>query len=55
MGNLEHFRVLYLRAFEGCKPRIVVTALKLYGLFCAIFLVMAVYAFVYRMLTGFEF
>ncbi len=55
MGTLLHFKNLYFQAFENCKPEIIVVLLKGYSLFCALMLTMAVYAFLYRAFTGFEF
>lgn len=55
METLSHFRNLYVEAFEGCKPQILVIFLKVYSVFCALMLFMAVYAFMDRALNGFEF
>lgn len=55
MGTLSHFRNLYTEAFEDCKPELVVLLLKVYSVFCALMLFMAVYAFMDRALNGFEF
>ncbi len=55
MGTLSHYKNIYLEAFEGCKPEILVIFLKVYSVFCALMLFMAVYAFMYRALNGFEF
>ena len=55
MGTLSHFRKLYVEAFDDCKPEILVYLLKIYSFFCALMLGMAVYAFLYRAFTGFEF
>ncbi|MGI9546433.1 MAG: DUF6747 family protein [Flavobacteriaceae bacterium] len=55
MGTLLHFKQLYVNAFDDCKPEILVYLLKVYSFFCALMLVMAVYAFLYRAFTGFEF
>lgn len=55
MGTLTNFKNLYLHAFEDCKPSYVVYILKGYSFFCALMLSMALYAFFFRMLTGFEF
>ncbi len=55
MGTLSHFRNLYMEAFEDCKPELVVLLLKVYSVFCALMLFMAVYAFMDRALNGFEF
>ncbi|WP_317131646.1 DUF6747 family protein [Pareuzebyella sediminis] len=55
MGTLSHFKNLYFEAFENCKPQFVVVLLKAYSVFCALMLFMAVYAFMYRALHGFEF
>lgn len=55
MGTLLHFKQVYLAAFENCKPEIVVILLKAYSVFCLIMLSMAIYAFLFRMFTGFEF
>jgi len=55
MGTITHFRALYMQAFENCKPEILVVILKAYSVFCALMLFMALYAFVYRAVNGFEF
>ncbi|WP_420602531.1 DUF6747 family protein [Flagellimonas sp.] len=55
MGTLLHFRSLYTEAFDNCKPSFVVVLLKGYAIFCGILLSMAVYAFLYRAFTGFDF
>ncbi|MCL6268297.1 DUF6747 family protein [Flagellimonas myxillae] len=55
MGTLLHFKQLYLEAFNDCKPSYVVLFLKGYTIFCGILLAMAFYAFMYRILTGFDF
>ncbi|MGC1516801.1 MAG: DUF6747 family protein [Maribacter sp.] len=55
MGTITHFRNLYIEAFENCKPDILVAILKVYSVFCALMLFMAMYAFVYRAVNGFEF
>ena len=55
MGTLIHFKNLYLHAFQDCKPVYVVYILKAYSLFCAMMLFMALYAFLFRAFTGFEF
>lgn len=55
MGTLLHFKDLYLHAFDGCKPSFLVVLLKGYSVFCALMLTMALYAFIYRAVTGFDF
>jgi len=55
MGTLLHFKDLYVEAFDNCKPSFVVYFLKGYSIFCAVMLFMALYAFMYRAFTGFEF
>ncbi len=55
MGTLLHFKNIYTQAFENCKPDIVVMILKVYSVFCVLMLSMAVYAFMYRAFTGFDF
>ena len=55
MGTITHLRKLYIEAFDNCKPDILVAILKVYAVFCALMLVMAMYAFVYRAVNGFEF
>ena len=55
MGTLLHFKNIYLEAFENCKPEFVVILLKAYSVFCVLMFFMAVYAFMYRALTGFNF
>ncbi|SDE05053.1 hypothetical protein SAMN05421636_10360 [Pricia antarctica] len=55
MGTLSHFRTIYIQAFKGCKPEILVVLLKVYSVFCALMLFLAVYAFMDRALNGFDF
>ena len=55
MGTLSHFKNLYVDAFANCKPEILVIVLKAYSVFSAIMLLLAMYAFTYRVLNGFEF
>ena len=55
MGTLTHLRSLYSSAFQNCKPEFLVIVLKGYSAFCAIMISMALYAFIYRAFTGFEF
>ncbi|UJH68155.1 DUF6747 family protein [Allomuricauda sp. SCSIO 65647] len=55
MGTFLHFKNLYVQAFDNCKPEVLVILLKAYSIFCAIMLSMAVYAFLYRAFTGFDF
>lgn len=55
MGTLLHFKKLYFEAFDDCKPSYLVLFLKGYAIFCAILLSMALYAFMFRVLTGFDF
>lgn len=55
MGTLIHFKNLYVEAFANCKPEIVVIFLKAYSVFCAGMLLLAFYAFTYRVFNGFEF
>ena len=55
MGTLNHFKDLYVHAFENCRPTYVVYILEAYSLFCAVMLSMALYAFLFRVFTGFEF
>ncbi|WP_343487726.1 DUF6747 family protein [Allomuricauda sp. d1] len=55
MGTLLHFKNLYVQAFSNCKPEIVVLLLKVYSVFCALMLSMAIYAFIYRVFTGFDY
>ncbi|WP_175288738.1 DUF6747 family protein [Flagellimonas eckloniae] len=55
MGTLLHFKNIYTEAFDDCKPGFVVTLLKAYTIFCGILLSMALYAFLYRVFTGFDF
>lgn len=55
MGTLEHFRNLYVEAFDNCRPQFAVIFLKAYSVFCALMLIMAVYAFTDRAINGFEF
>ncbi|MEJ2163619.1 MAG: hypothetical protein P8X60_10015 [Robiginitalea sp.] len=55
MGTLTHIKNLYIHAFDDCKPTYLVYFLKAYSLFCALMLSMALYAFIYRAFTGFEF
>lgn len=55
MGTLSHFKNMYLDAFDNCKPEYLVVALKIYSVFSALMIFMAVYALLYRAFTGFEF
>jgi len=55
MGTLLHFRNIYQQAFENCHPNIAVILLKIYSVFCGAMLAFAIYAFLYRAFTGFEF
>lgn len=55
MGTLAHFKNLYVEAFDNCKPEFIVLLLKAYSVFSAIMILMAVYAFTYRVVNGFEF
>jgi len=55
MGTITHFKNLYLQAFENCKPEILVIILKVYSVFCALMICMALYAFVFRAANGFDF
>ncbi|MEA1786702.1 DUF6747 family protein [Arenibacter sp. GZD96] len=55
MGSILHFKNIYAEAFDDCKPQIVVVFLKIYAVFCAVMLFMALYAFLYRAFTGFNF
>lgn len=55
MGTLVHFKHIYLEAFENCKPEIAVFLLKIYSVFCLVMLSMTLYAFLYRVFTGFNF
>ncbi len=55
MGTLVHFKNLYTEAFENCRPAIAVVILKVYSVFCALMLMMAVYALTERAINGFEF
>jgi hypothetical protein len=55
MGTLVHFKNLYLEAFENCKPAFLVVLLKLYSIFSIVMISMALYAFMYRAINGFEF
>lgn len=55
MGTLAHFKNLYVEAFDNCKPEIIVLLLKAYSVFSAVMILMAVYAFTYRVVNGFEF
>ncbi len=55
MGALLHFKNLYAQAFEDCKPEIVVVVLKIYSVFCALMIFMAIYALSDRALNGWDF
>lgn len=55
MGTLMNFKHLYLEAFENVKPEFLVVLLKIYSVFSALMIFMAIYALTYRALTGFEF
>ncbi len=55
MGTLLHIKSLYAAAFENCKPEIVVVLLKIYSVFCAIMIFMAIYALSERAMNGWDF
>ena len=55
MGMLLTFKDRYVEAFDNCKPDFVVILLKLYSVFSALMIFMAIYALCYRAFTGFEF
>ncbi|MFZ9004875.1 MAG: hypothetical protein JSW57_09300 [Flavobacteriaceae bacterium] len=55
MGILAHLKYLYDHAFEDCRPAYMVYLMKGYAVFCALMLSMALYAFFYRVFTGFDF
>lgn len=55
MGTITNFRNLYVEAFRNCKPEFLVVLLKIYSIFSALMITMAVYAFFHRAFTGFEF
>jgi hypothetical protein len=55
MGILAHFSNLYTQAFEDCKPAAIVVLLKIYSVFCAIMIFMAIYALSDRALNGWDF
>jgi hypothetical protein len=55
MGTLLHFKNLYSQAFENCKPEILVVLLKVYSVFCALMIFMAIYALSDRALNGWDF
>ncbi|KPM30293.1 Hypothetical protein I595_3589 [Croceitalea dokdonensis DOKDO 023] len=55
MGTFLHVKNLYINAFDERWPKFVVALLKGYTLFCAFMFAIALYAFVYRMFTGFHF
>ena len=55
MGTLSHFSNLYNQAFEDCKPLALVILLKVYSVFCAIMIFMAIYALSDRALNGWDF
>ncbi|WP_222983528.1 DUF6747 family protein [Flagellimonas meishanensis] len=55
MGTLLHFKNLYTEAFDDCNPSWLGLVLKGYSIFCAVMLLLALYAFFYRAFTGFIF
>ena len=55
MGTLTHFRYLYNAAFQDCKPVFLVALLKVYSIFCALMIFMAIYALIDRAVNGFIF
>ncbi len=55
MGTLMNFRNMYVEAFENCRPQYLVVLLKIYSVFSALMILMALYALTYRAVTGFEF
>jgi len=55
MGTLLLFKNLYHQAFDDCKPGFLVIVLKVYTFFCLTMLGLLLYAFAYRVLTGYQF
>ncbi len=55
MGTLLNFKNAYFGAFENVKPEFLVVLLKAYSVFSAVMIFMAMYAFMYRAITGFQF
>lgn len=55
MGTITHFKNLYVTAFDDCKPGILVSLLKVYSVFSAVMLFLALYAFLLRAFNGFNF
>ena len=55
MGTLSHLSNLYSKAFENCRPTAVVVLLKVYSVFSAIMIFMAIYALSHRALNGWDF
>ncbi|MFS4494802.1 DUF6747 family protein [Maribacter sp. 2308TA10-17] len=55
MGTLSHFSNLYVKAFEDCKPVAIVILLKVYSIFSALMILMAIYALSDRAFNGWDF
>ena len=55
MATITHFVDLYNAAFKDCKPEIIVVLLKVYSVFCALMIFLAIYALTDRVVNGFEF
>jgi len=55
MGTIWNFKNIYFAAFDNCEPKFLVVLLKIYSIFSALMISMAVYALLYRAFTGFEF
>jgi len=55
MGTLIHVKSIYTAAFKNCKSEFLVLILKAYSIFCAIMLLIVLYAFVFRALSGYRF
>ncbi|MGB5170541.1 DUF6747 family protein [Eudoraea sp.] len=55
MEKVLHFREIYLEAFRNWKNLFLKEYFKVFSWFCFALLFVTLYAFIYRVLTGFAF
>ena len=55
MNTFLNFKNAYLQAFKESESPFFTMILRIYSIFNAILILIAVYAFLYRVFTGFEF
>ncbi len=55
MGTLLLFKELYLNAFKGLGNTITANIFKIMSWFCFLCIGIIIYAFIYRLATGFAF